>query len=77
MTAADDRSAEGDRSAEILASLSDRDRRIFTEMPLDRAISIDRLSALGFSIGDIMTAMTILEIRGLVTSLPGGLYLRK
>jgi DNA processing protein len=69
--------AEGDRSAEILASLSDRDRRIFTEMPLDRAISIDRLSALGFSIGDIMTAMTILEIRGLVTSLPGGLYLRK
>lgn len=68
---------EGDRSEEILASLSDRDRRIFTEMPLDRAISIDRLSALGFSIGDIMTAMTILEIRGLVTSLPGGLYLRK
>ena len=68
---------QGDRSEEILASLSDRERRIFTEMPLDRAISIDRLSALGFSIGDIMTAMTILEIRGLVTSLPGGLYLRK
>lgn len=73
----DEITAQGDCSAEILASLSDRERRIFTEMPFDRAISIDRLSALGFSIGDIMTAMTILEIRGLVTSLPGGLYLRK
>ena len=67
----------GDGSPEILAALSDRERKIFTEMPIDRAISIDRLSTLGFSIGDIMTAMTILEIRGLVTSLPGGLYLKK
>lgn len=67
----------GDGSPEILASLSERERKIFNEMPLDRAISIDRLGALGFSIGDIMTAMTILEIRGLITSLPGGLYLKK
>lgn len=67
----------GDGSPEVLSSLSERERKIFTEMPIDRAISIDRLGALGFSVGDIMTAMTILEIRGLVTSLPGGLYLKK
>ena len=70
-------SRSGDGSPEVLSSLSERERRIFTEMPIDRAISIDRLGALGFSVGDIMTAMTILEIRGLVTSLPGGLYLKK
>lgn len=70
-------SRAGDHSEEILASLSDRDRKIFCEMPLDRAISIDQLTAAGFSIADIMTAMTILEIRGLVTSLPGGLYIKK
>lgn len=70
-------SRDGDGSPEMLSSLSERERKIFTEMPIDRAISIDRLGALGFSVGDIMTAMTILEIRGLVTSLPGGLYLKK
>lgn len=67
----------GDDSEEILASLSERERALFTEMPLDTAIPIDRLGALGYSIGEIMAGLTILEIKGLVTSLPGGLYLRK
>lgn len=76
-TAKKTESRAGDESEKILASLSERDRRVFCEMPLDRAISIDRLGSLGLSIGDIMTALTILEIRGLVISLPGGMYLKK
>lgn len=40
-------------------------------------VSIDRLMRSGFTMGELMSALTQLEIRGLVTSVPGGLYLRK
>ena len=68
---------KGDDSETVLASLSERERALFSEMPLDTAIPIDRLGALGYGIGEIMAGLTILEIKGLVTSLPGGLYIRK
>lgn len=66
-----------DRSAEILASLSDEHRLIFSEMPDDRAVNTDRLTRLGFTVGEIMSFMTTLEIYGLVSSLPGGLYIKR
>ena len=69
--------ARGDASERVLRSLSDTQRRIFEILPLDHAVPIDYLTREGFSVGEIMAAMTILEIKGLTVTLPGGLYSRK
>ena len=69
--------AIGDHSAELLASLDEKHRALFAEIPDDRAITADALAKLGYSIGEIMSAMTVLEIKGLVSSLPGGLYIKR
>jgi DNA processing protein len=67
----------GDDSAKILEKLSEKQRRIFDEMPLDRAVTVDYLTKTGFALGEVISALTILEIKGLVASLPGALYIRK
>ena len=46
-------------------------------MPIDSAVSPDALVEDGFGASDVITALTMLELCGLVTSLPGGLYIRK
>lgn len=69
--------AAGDDSEAILASLREIERRVFSEMPLDVAVSVDRLGATGIPIGEIIRSLTVLEVKGLITSLPGGLYLKK
>ena len=61
----------------ILQRLTDTQRRIFEALPLDHAVPIDHITREGFSVGEVMAAMTILEIRGLTVTLPGGLYARK
>ena len=72
-----DRDGGGDRSAEILEKLSEKQRKIFEEMPLDRAVTVDYLTKTGFALGEVISALTVLEIKGLVSSLPGALYVRK
>ncbi len=52
-------------------------RRIYDSIPLDKAISPDALMGDGLGASDIITALTLLEIYGLISSLPGGLYIRK
>ncbi len=69
--------AGGDRSREALSALGDYERRIFEQMPLDRAVSLDYFAANGEDIQRVMFALTTLEISGLVSSLPGALYIRK
>ena len=69
--------ARGDASERILKSLTDTQRGIFEALPLDQAVAIDYLTREGFSVGEIMAAMTVLEIKGLTVTLPGGLYARK
>ena len=67
----------GDDSAKILEKLSEKQRKIFDEMPLDKAITIDYLTKTGFTMGEVISTLTILEIKGLISSLPGALYVRK
>ena len=67
----------GDSSRAVLESLKDVHRRVFEEMPLDRAVSVDHLMNVGFKLGEVISALTMLEIKGLILSLPGGLYIRK
>ena len=67
----------GDDSTKALESLTEKQRKIFEEMPLDKAIPIDYLIKTGFKLGEVISALTVLEIKGLVSSLPGALYVRK
>ena len=65
---------DGDDSIAVLATLSETHRRIFEEMPIDHSVPIDFFTKLGYSMGEIMSTLTILEIKGLIQSMPGGLY---
>lgn len=67
----------GDNSSKIVESLSEKQRKIFEEIPIDKAITVDYLTAAGFSMGEVMSTLTVLEIKGLISSLPGALYVRK
>ncbi len=71
------RSSAGDASRQIVQSLTDTQRGIFEALPLDHAVPVDYLTREGYTMSDIMASMTILEIKGLVVTLPGGLYARK
>ena len=67
---------KADRSAELLATLAERERRVFEAVPLDRPVAIDKLQSLGYNTGELLTALSLLEIKGLIQTLPGGLYSR-
>jgi DNA processing protein len=69
--------AKGDGSSEIVASLDEKTRRVFDAIPSDRSISLDKLMALGYKVNELIAATTFLEIKGLINSLPGSLYIRK
>ena len=58
-------------------SLDPVTRKIFEGLPHDRAVSADAVVGDGISASDAITALTMLELYGLVSSLPGGLYIRK
>lgn len=68
---------DGDHTATILASLDSVTRRVFERMPEDHAVSPDGLTEETLGIGEIITALTLLELSGLIVSLPGGLYMRR
>ena len=61
----------------LLSGLDENARRVFAQMPIDTSVSPDALIVEGCDIGDVITALTMLELCGLVSSLPGGLYIRK
>ena len=54
-----------DRSAELLSTLDDVSRRVFEALPLDKAVTPDGIFVDGVGIGEIITALTMLEISGL------------
>lgn len=65
--------------SEILASLGDDGRAVYSAMPKGKPVSVDAIvkNGCGISIPNIMATLTVLEIRGLVTSLPGSMYVKK
>ncbi len=58
----------------VLQALSPVERAILQAMPDDRSVSADSLTGLGFSSAEIITALTMLELAGLLQKLPGSLY---
>ncbi len=73
----DERSASAEVDQSVLDSLDADERAVFAEFPCDRPISMDGLVARGLDIGTLMPTLTMLEIKGLITTLPGGMYIRK
>lgn len=61
----------------VLASLNELQRRIFDSIPCDKPVTLDHLTTEGDSVPMLMASLTILEIKGLIASLPGGMYIRK
>ena len=72
----DVKEAKGDDSAAALEALDDNCRRVFELIPIDRAVSADMLPLDEIDIGEIITAFTLLEVSGLIQSLPGGMYIK-
>ncbi len=60
----------------ILSSLTDAQRAVLDAIPDDRAVTADTLGALGYRYGDVIAALTMLEILGLIQKLPGALYMK-
>ncbi len=65
---------KNERRAEVSLSLTPLQEEILRAMPDDRAISSDALMRLEHPHGEILTALTMLEISGLVEKLPGAAY---
>lgn len=66
-----------DDSAKVLETFGERQREMFAQIPLDKAITADWLVRCGYPAPEVMTALTMFEIKGLLQALPGGLYTRK
>ena len=45
-------------------------------MPEYDAVTVDSIKVEGLGVGDIIASLTMLEIYGLVKSMPGGVYSR-
>ncbi len=72
-----DTPATRDTAEAALSTLDEVSRSVYLAMPLDKAVTPDALPLEGLDIGAVITAFTMLEISGLVESLPGGMYIRK
>ena len=66
-----------DGSLQKYEELDPKLREIFERIPVNGAVTPDRITGDGISVGDVISGLTMLEIQGLVESLPGGLYSRK
>ena len=58
----------------VLSSLTPVQLAVLQAVPDDRAITADELHSLEFSWGEVIAALTMLEIMGLLQKLPGALY---
>lgn len=74
--ATEERRAGESKSADA-AELTGNLGTVYNGMKPGEKLSIDQLMRLGISMGELMSALTQLEIRGLVASVPGGFYTRK
>lgn len=72
-TAAEPRPREPVKAPENLSPIQ---LAVFEAIPDDRAIAMDALTALDYSSGDLIAALTMLEIMGLIHKLPGGMYMK-
>ena len=68
---------QSDGSEKILASLDEETRAIFLDIPIDRAITVDQICKMGHDPSEVISALTMLEMKGLISALPGNIYVRR
>ena len=61
-------------AAELLVGL---EKRLYESMPDGDSVGLDELARDGISPAQALTACTMLEIQGLIESVPGGRYRKK
>ena len=71
------KTSERNDTKPLLDSLTNTQRRVFEAIPIDGMVTVEHLTSEGFSMSEIMASVTILEIKGLIVTLPGGLMSRK
>lgn len=69
--------SEPDESMKALDSLPKDCREVFDAMPIGKPVSAEQMCNAGFEISKLMIAFTMLEVSGLISTLPGGLYCRR
>ena len=57
-------------------NLSQDERKVLLAMPNDRGITTDEIARTGIPVAQVLVALTTLEIKKLVVSLPGGTYMK-
>ena len=66
-----------DKSLEILQSMDQKYKDIFEAIPQGKAVSLADICVTGYDSRTTMSVLTTLELKGLVKTVPGGLYCRK
>lgn len=73
----DDKTESNSKYAEeILSTLGEIHRKIYSMFEAGKPMMPDNFVSLGESTGDIIAALTALEIVGLIHTMPGGIYIR-
>jgi len=57
-------------------NLTEDENRVFSVMPEDHGITPDEIARHGIPVAQVLVALTTLEIKKLVVSLPGGIYMK-
>ena len=64
-----------DSHGEAYESLGEQSKKVFDSLPRDKSFTPDEAAELcKMAIGEVITALTMLEISGLITSVPGGKF---
>ena len=62
---------------EKLSSLDDTQRKVYSLFEEDAPLTADDLCSDDISAAEVLSALTMLEIEGLIEAIPGGLYKKK
>lgn len=60
-----------------VSSLGEKEKLIYDAMEFDKPISTETLAKLDFDVQELASMLTMMEIMGAISALPGGYYLKK
>ena len=65
-----------DKTAKEYETLDGKLRTVYDAIPDGDAVTLDRIKIEGLPVGEILASLTLLEMKGLIKSMPGGVYTR-
>ena len=77
MSEEEKRAASDNDTAKLLEGLDEKYLKIYNAIPAGENVSLDTVCRTGYDPRTAMSLLTTLEMKGLITVLPGGLYRRK